>query len=85
MLLIIGLQCVGNYNKLSYSSLDNSLVKKYFNGSIKIKKEDVEKLFSSNKAEFDEDVMKIAVVYFMVFFYFLLPRRDLLIWSTWIS
>ena len=78
--IITGLKCVDDFDRSSIANYEkNTLIEKYFNGADKVKREAVEECFFSGKFDCDEDAVKIAVLYFVMMYFFTSPKDKFVI------
>ena len=74
--VVTSLKYYGNFERTNIrKSMKNTLVDKYFDGSSKVKKNAIEDCFLSQKANYDEDIVKLVVLYFFSLFLFSSPKN----------
>ncbi|CAH9133725.1 unnamed protein product, partial [Cuscuta epithymum] len=74
--VVTGLKCSGQFDESTLTSLDNNdLIKKYFNNSSKVSREAITTCFLGQRADCDEDAVKIAILYVIGLFLFTSPKE----------
>ncbi|CAH9094398.1 unnamed protein product [Cuscuta epithymum] len=83
--VVTGLKCSGEFDTSTIPSSDsNSLIKKYFNSCSKVTREDIETCFLGQKADCDEDTVKIGILYVLGLFFFT-SSKDKVISETYLA
>ncbi|XP_055960999.1 uncharacterized protein LOC130015253 [Mercurialis annua] len=81
-IIVTGLKSTGESDRSKYASFESSLKAKYFTGLNKISKKSVEECFLLKRWEFDEDAVKLAILYFIELFLYNNKSERLVVDST---